>query len=107
MATVACSARAVGGSSCTGTRAVAAISRILSASSSSPLATQTGAEPLVRDHLSATARVPVHEDPPTARALHATVAIGREIAPEHYRAVAAAIRFAERMRQAARARGLG
>ena len=51
--------------------------------------------------------MPVHEDPPTARALHATVAIGREIAPEHYRAVAAAIRFAERMRQAARARGLG
>ena len=57
--------------------------------------------------IAATARVPVHEDPPTARALHATVAIGREIAPEHYRAVAAAIRFAERMRQAARARGLG
>ena len=57
--------------------------------------------------IAATARVPVHEDPPTARALHATVAIGREIAPEHYRAVAAAIRFADRMRQAARARGLG
>jgi flagellar biosynthetic protein FlhB len=56
--------------------------------------------------IAATARVPVHEDPPTARALHATVAIGREIAPEHYRAVAAAIRFADRMRQAARARGL-
>jgi len=53
-----------------------------------------------------TARIPIHEDPPTARALHATVAIGREIAPEHYRAVAAAIRFADRMRHAARARGL-
>lgn len=53
-----------------------------------------------------TARVPVHADPPTARALHATVAIGREIAPEHYRAVAAAIRFSDRMRNAARARGL-
>ena len=37
-------------------------------------------------------------DPPTARALHAAVEIGREIAPEHYRAVAAAIRFADRMR---------
>ena len=35
----------------------------------------------------------------------ATVEIGREIAPEHYRAVAAAIRFADRMRRAARARG--
>ena len=56
--------------------------------------------------IAATARIPVHEDPPTARALHATVAIGREIAPEHYRAVAAAIRFADRMRKAARARGL-
>ena len=55
--------------------------------------------------VAATAGVPVHSDPPTARALHATVEIGREIAPEHYRAVAAAIRFADRMRQAARARG--
>ena len=52
-----------------------------------------------------TARVPLHSDPPTARALFATVEIGREIAPEHYRAVAAAIRFAEKMRRAARARG--
>ena len=49
--------------------------------------------------------MPMHSDPPTARALFATVAIGREIAPEHYRAVAAAIRFSERMRRAARARG--
>jgi flagellar biosynthetic protein FlhB len=53
-----------------------------------------------------TARVPIHSDPPAARALHATVSIGREIAPEHYRAVAAAIRFAERMRRAARERGV-
>jgi flagellar biosynthetic protein FlhB len=43
--------------------------------------------------------VPIHSDPPTARALHATVALGQEIAPEHYKAVAAAIRFAEAMRQ--------
>jgi flagellar biosynthesis protein FlhB len=55
--------------------------------------------------IAATAGVPLHDDPPTARALHATVAIGREIAPEQYRAVAAAIRFSERMRKAARARG--
>lgn len=53
-----------------------------------------------------TAGVPIHSDPPTARALFATVPVGREIAPEHYRAVAAAIRFSERMRKAARARGL-
>lgn len=50
------------------------------------------------------AGVPIHSDPPTARALHASVQIGREILPEHYRAVAAAIRFAERMRRRARER---
>jgi len=50
----------------------------------------------------ALAGVPVHRDPPTARALHATVEIGVEIRPDHYRAVAAAIRFAERMRKTAR-----
>ena len=49
------------------------------------------------------ARVPIHSDPPTARALHATIDIGEEIATEHYKAVAAAIRFAERMRRKARA----
>ncbi len=49
--------------------------------------------------------IPIHSDPPTARALHASVEIGREISPEHYRAVAAAIRFAERMRKVARERG--
>jgi flagellar biosynthetic protein FlhB len=48
--------------------------------------------------------VPITSDPPTARALHAAVAIGQEIAPEHYQAVAAAIRFAETIRQKARRR---
>lgn len=48
--------------------------------------------------------VPVHSDPPTARALHATTQIGEEIAHEHYHAVAAAIRFAEAMRQKAKDR---
>ncbi len=52
-----------------------------------------------------TAKIPIHSDPPTARALHATVEIGREIRPEHYRAVAAAVRFADRLRASARARG--
>lgn len=52
----------------------------------------------------ATAGIPIHSDPPTARALHATIEIGREIRPEHYAPVAAAIRFAERMRQRARER---
>lgn len=48
--------------------------------------------------------VALHSDPPTARALHASVEIGEQIRPEHYRAVAAAIRFAEAMRKRARAR---
>lgn len=55
--------------------------------------------------VAATAKVPLHSDPPTARALNATVEIGQEIPPEQYRAVAAAIRFADRMRRAARERG--
>lgn len=48
--------------------------------------------------------VPVHSDPPTARAIHATVEIGQEIRVEQYRAVAAAIRFADAMRRKARRR---
>ena len=46
--------------------------------------------------------VPLHSDPATARALHASVEIGQQIAPAHYQAVAAAIRFAEMIRQKAR-----
>jgi flagellar biosynthetic protein FlhB len=52
----------------------------------------------------AEAGVPIHRDPPTARAIHATVPIGREIDEEHYRAVAAAIRYAEDVRRRARER---
>lgn len=51
------------------------------------------------------AGVPVHSDPPTARALEGSVEIGHEIDPRHYEAVAAAIRFAEAMRAKARERG--
>ena len=47
-----------------------------------------------RDH-----KVPIWPDPPAARAIHAGVKIGAEIEPEHFAAVAAAIRFAEAMRQ--------
>lgn len=47
-------------------------------------------------------QVPIWSDPPCARALHATVEIGNEIAPEHFAPVAAAIRFAEAMRRKAR-----
>jgi flagellar biosynthetic protein FlhB len=48
--------------------------------------------------------VPIHSDPPTARAIHAAVEIGQEVRVEHYRAVAAAIRFADAMRRKARRR---
>jgi flagellar biosynthetic protein FlhB len=51
-----------------------------------------------------TAGVPIHRDPPTARALYAGMKIGQEIHPDHYRTVAAAIRFAESIRQKARRR---
>ena len=49
--------------------------------------------------------VPVRRDPPTARAIHATTEIGQEIDTSQYRAVAAAIRFADAMRRKARALG--
>ncbi|GIX15467.1 MAG: flagellar biosynthesis protein FlhB [Paracoccaceae bacterium] len=48
------------------------------------------------------AGVPVRSDPPTARTLFALVEIGQEVPPETWRAVAAAIRFAEQMRARAR-----
>lgn len=51
----------------------------------------------------AEAGVPLHSDPPTARALFATTEIGDQIDPEHYRAVAAAVRFAQAMRARAKA----
>lgn len=58
----------------------------------------------IREAASA-AGVPIHSDPPTARALYAAVRLGDQILPEHYRAVATAIRFAEKMRKQARAMG--
>ncbi|WP_425409263.1 flagellar type III secretion system protein FlhB [Hyphococcus sp.] len=51
------------------------------------------------------AGVPIRSDPPTARALHASVDIGEEISREHYAAVAAAIHFADTMRQKAKSHG--
>ena len=42
--------------------------------------------------------VPIHRDPPTARALFSSVAIGEEVQPELYKPVAAAIKFADKMR---------
>lgn len=48
--------------------------------------------------------VPIYRDPPTARALHATVDLGEEIPVDHYRAIAAAIRFADAIRAKAKHR---
>jgi flagellar biosynthetic protein FlhB len=48
-------------------------------------------------------KVPIFSDPPCARAIHATVEVGEEIRREQFAAVAAAIRFAEKMREKARA----
>ena len=53
----------------------------------------------------AEAGVPIRRDPPTARSIHALVEIGEPIEREHYAAVAAAVRFADEVRRAARERG--
>jgi flagellar biosynthetic protein FlhB len=65
-----------------------------------------------KDHLAIAIRdlalengVPVRRDPPTARAIHAMTELGEEIDTSHYRAVAAAIRFADAMRRKAKAYG--
>jgi flagellar biosynthetic protein FlhB len=46
--------------------------------------------------------IPVMENPPLARALHATVEIDQEIPQEHYRAVAEIIGYVMRLRGAFR-----
>jgi len=48
------------------------------------------------------ARVPIVENPPLARALHATVELNQEIPPEHYKAVAEVISYVMRLSGAAR-----
>lgn len=53
------------------------------------------------------AGVPIHSDPPTARALHGAVELGEEVGEEFYAAVAAAIRFADDLREKAKTRGFG
>lgn len=62
-----------------------------------------------QDHVAATIReiamkngIPVFSDPPTARALHASVEIGHQIQFDHYAAVAAAIRYADGLNASAR-----
>ncbi|MEM6357290.1 MAG: EscU/YscU/HrcU family type III secretion system export apparatus switch protein [Pseudomonadota bacterium] len=67
---------------------------------SAPVCVAKGADEIaarIRERAEA-AGVPIHQDPPTARALFATTPIGAEIEPAQYRAVAAAILFAEDLR---------
>jgi flagellar biosynthetic protein FlhB len=74
------------------------------AAGSAPLCIAKGADAIalrIRE-VAERAGVPVHEDAPTARSIHALVEVGEEIRPEHYRAVAAAILFADRLRERAR-----
>ena len=52
--------------------------------------------------IAAESGVPIKSDPPTARAIYATVEIGDEIEREHYAAVAAAIHFADTIRAKAK-----
>ena len=42
--------------------------------------------------------IPIHRDPPTARALYATTQIDQEIEAEQFKSVAAAIRFADQIK---------
>ena len=46
--------------------------------------------------------IPIIENPPLARALHATVEIDQEVPPEHYKAVAEVIGYVMRLRGAVR-----
>ncbi|WP_226559236.1 EscU/YscU/HrcU family type III secretion system export apparatus switch protein [Salipiger thiooxidans] len=66
-----------------------------------PVCVAKGVDEIARRirEIAADSGVPIHSDPPTARAIHATTEIGDQIAAEHYRPVAAAIRFAEDMRK--------
>jgi flagellar biosynthetic protein FlhB len=44
--------------------------------------------------------IPVVENPPLARALHAVVEVDQEIPPEHYKAVAGVIGYVMKLRRA-------
>jgi len=51
------------------------------------------------------ADVPIHSDPPATRAIYASTEIGQEVNEEHFKAVAAAIRFSDAMREKKKKRG--
>lgn len=76
------------------------------ASGRAPVCVAKGVDEIARKmrEIAMESGVPIHSDPPTARALFAAIEIGHEIQPEHYKPVAAAIRFAEKLRKAAKRR---
>ncbi|WP_128254869.1 EscU/YscU/HrcU family type III secretion system export apparatus switch protein [Falsirhodobacter deserti] len=76
------------------------------ASGRAPVCVAKGVDEVARRirERAAEAGVPVHRDPATTRVLHASLEIGDAIHPDHYRAVAAAIRFADAMRKKAKER---
>ena len=65
-----------------------------------PICVAKGVDEMARKirELAYDSAVPVKSDPPTARALYATVNVGAEIPNELYASVAAAIRFSEKMK---------
>ena len=75
-------------------------------SSSAPICVAKGVDQIAARIREAAdgAGVPIHSDPPTTRALHASVELGKEIDPEFYAPIAVAIRFAEDMRRKAAGR---
>ena len=69
-----------------------------------PLCVAKGADLIARRirDLAGKHDIPVVENPPLARALHATVDIDQEIPPEHYKAVAEVIGYVMRLRRTMR-----
>jgi flagellar biosynthesis protein FlhB len=71
-----------------------------------PICIAKGADELaarIRE-IAAVSGVPIQSDPPSARAIFASVDVGEEIQRDHYAAVAAAIHFADRIREKAKFR---
>jgi len=66
-----------------------------------PLCLAKGADVIAAKirEIAAEHRIPIVENPPLARALHATVEVDQEIPPEHYKAVAEVIGYIMRLRR--------
>jgi flagellar biosynthetic protein FlhB len=69
-----------------------------------PLCLAKGVDAVARKirEVAAEHSIPIVENPPLARALHAAVEIDKEIPPEHYKAVAEVIGYVMRLRRAFR-----